>query len=69
MRSFGSKEVENEAFDVPSPARLARIAGLRDVLIHAYFGVDEAILWNVVETKVPVLGASARRLLLQLGPG
>ena len=32
-----------------------RIAGLRDVLAHAYFGVDEDIIWNVVSVEVPAL--------------
>jgi uncharacterized protein with HEPN domain len=29
--------------------------GLRDLLIHAYFGIDVEILWDIVENKVPVL--------------
>ena len=32
-----------------------RIAGLRDVIAHAYFGIDEGILWDIVESKVPSL--------------
>lgn len=32
-----------------------RIAGLRDVLAHAYFGIDEDIVWNVVSVEVPTL--------------
>lgn len=32
-----------------------RIAGLRDVLAHAYFGVDEDLIWDVICTEVPAL--------------
>ena len=28
------------------------ISGLRDVLSHAYFGIDEDVLWDIVSNKI-----------------
>jgi uncharacterized protein with HEPN domain len=33
----------------------AKIAGMRDWLAHAYFGLDADIIWDVVESKLPEL--------------
>ncbi len=32
-----------------------RIAGLRDLITHEYFGLDNDILWDVVQNQVPKL--------------
>ncbi len=32
-----------------------KIAGMRDYLAHAYFSINDDILWNVVESKAPEL--------------
>jgi uncharacterized protein with HEPN domain len=40
-----------------------RIAGMRDEMIHEYFGVDLAIVWNVVEQHLPALHRKVSDLL------
>ncbi len=39
------------------------IAGMRDKLIHEYFGVDYDIVWDATRVKIPELAAIVRRML------
>jgi uncharacterized protein with HEPN domain len=43
------------------------MAGMRDRLIHGYFGVDYDIVWDVVTNKIPELQQAVEHILRQEG--
>ncbi|MCA1959394.1 MAG: DUF86 domain-containing protein [Desulfomonile sp.] len=43
------------------------VAGMRDRLIHGYFGVDYEIVWDVVQSRIPELRNQLKRVLRDQG--
>jgi len=43
-----------------------KIAGLRDKLIHYYFGVDWDIVWDVIQNKLPELQKTIESALKEI---
>lgn len=41
------------------------IAGMRDNLVHGYFGIDYELVWTVASDQVPVLAVEVERLIAE----
>ncbi|GET41725.1 HepT-like ribonuclease domain-containing protein [Microseira wollei] len=59
------KQLQNPLRQKYSAIDWRAIAGMRDRLIHNYFGVDYDIVWDVVTNKVPELNAEVRKMIDQ----
>lgn len=45
------KDIKEKYSDIP----WKKIAGMRDILIHEYFGIDLMLTWEVIQTDIPNL--------------
>ena len=42
------------------------MAGMRDRLIHAYFGIDYKLVWSAIKADIPEMKPKLQRMLAQL---
>lgn len=45
------------------------VKDFRNVLVHEYFGIDNSIVWNIVEKYLPVLKKEVKQLIADLKRG
>jgi uncharacterized protein with HEPN domain len=44
----------------------SRMSGMRDRLIHAYFGIDYKLVWDAIKTDIPNLKLKLEKMLVNL---
>lgn len=57
------KNISKELKDRHTDIEWKKIAGIRDKLIHDYFGVDWNIVWDVINIQIPDLSVKINKIL------
>mgnify|MGYP001583732459 CR=1 FL=1 len=57
------KKIPHEIRKKADKTEWKKIAGLRDILIHAYFGINKEIIWDIVTNKLPPLKNTIKEIL------
>ena len=58
-----SKGISEEVRALYPEVSWKHMAGLRDVLIHAYHTVDNQVLWNIIDKEFKNLAINLKRIL------
>lgn len=62
-----SKKLPEDVKALQTDIEWRKITGMRDKLIHDYFGVDYTIIWDVATTKLPDLRDKIQAILEAIG--
>jgi len=54
-----SDEIQDKYHEIP----WSKIIGMRNILVHGYFGIDTEVVWSVVENDLPGLKRNIQKIL------
>ena len=57
------KNIPDDVRELNPEMEWRKIAGLRDILAHAYFQIEDEIIWDIVQNKIPALLGVVSQLL------
>ena len=57
-----SKNIPEEVRQQHPEIDWRKMAGLRDIVAHEYFGIDEEVLWDIVESRIADLLERVREM-------
>jgi uncharacterized protein with HEPN domain len=58
-----TKKISGDLKEVYPQVEWKSMAGMRDRLIHDYFGIDYELVWDVVQNKIPSLRNAIEEIL------
>ena len=61
-----AKKISNELKNLYPDVEWKKMAGLRDVLIHDYEGVDLNAVWQIIQINIPILKIQIQKIIQNL---
>ena len=54
-----SRQLQNKHPEINWP----QISGLRNIIVHEYFGIDAEVIWNIIKNDLPYLAQSINPII------
>lgn len=58
-----SNRISKEIQEANAKIEWRQIIGLRNIVIHQYFGIDDQVIWGIIQENLPDLKLKAKEIL------